>query len=78
MATTSLSLGTYWDDFIRDKLESGHYASATEVVRAALRALEEQEKRLAVLRAHLAEGSAQAERGEFVENFSVARVIEQS
>jgi antitoxin ParD1/3/4 len=75
MATTSLSLGKHWDKFIRSKIASGRYGSASEVVRAALRVLEEKEERLNVLRAHLAEGAEQAARGEFVEDFSMDKMI---
>lgn len=66
MATTSLSLGEHWEVFIKEEIASGRYGSASEVVRDALRALEERKAKLAALRVHLAEGAAQAERGEFV------------
>ena len=66
MATTSLSLGEHWEVFIKKEIASGRYGSASEVVRDALRALEERKTRLAALRVHLGEGAAQAERGEFV------------
>ena len=66
MATTSLSLGEHWEVFIKNEIASGRYGSASEVVRDALRALEERKTRLAALRTHLGEGAAQAERGEFV------------
>jgi putative addiction module CopG family antidote len=36
MATTSLSLGEHWEDFIRSEIASGRYSSASEVVRDAL------------------------------------------
>lgn len=65
MATTSLSLGEHWEVFIRNEIASGRYGSASEVVRDALRNLEERKARLEVLRAHLAEGERQARRGEF-------------
>lgn len=66
MATTSLSLGDHWEVFIKNEIASGRYGSASEVVRDALRNLEERKAKLAALRGHLAEGAAQAERGEFV------------
>lgn len=66
MATTSFSLGEHWEVFIKNEISSGRYGSASEVVRDALRTLEERKTRLAALRAHLGEGAAQAERGEFV------------
>ncbi len=65
MATTSLSLGEHWEVFIRNEVASGRYGSASEVVRSALRVLEERKTKLDVLRAHLAEGAGQAARGEF-------------
>ena len=52
--------------FIKNEIASGRYGSASEVVRDALRTLEERKSKLAALRSHLAEGAAQAERGEFV------------
>ena len=75
MATTSLSLGKHWETFIRAKVESGCYGSASEVVRDALRMLEKQDKRLEALQAHLAEGAAQADRGEFIDDFSLEKVV---
>lgn len=75
VANTSISLGPHWERFIRAEVESGRYGSASEVVRAALCELEEREQRLHALRTHLAEGAAQASRGEFVDDFSIADVI---
>jgi antitoxin ParD1/3/4 len=76
MATTSLSLGNHWEGFIKELVSSGRYGSASEVVRDALRTMEERMARLENLRHHLAEGAAQAEKGEFVEDFSVDGVIQ--
>ena len=75
MATTSLSLGEHWEVFIRNEVSSGRYGLASEVVRSALRVLEERKTKLEALRAHLAEGAAQAARGEFVQNYSVEQLI---
>ena len=66
MATTSLSLGEHWEAFIKNEIASGRYGSASEVVRDALRTLEERKSKLAALRSHLAEGADQAGRGDFV------------
>lgn len=66
MATTSLSLGEHWEVFIKNEVASGRYGSASELVRDALRTLEERNTKLEILRQHLAEGASQAERGEFV------------
>lgn len=75
MATTSLSLGEHWEVFIRNEVTSGRYGSASEVVRDALRALEARKMQLDALRIHLAEGAAQAARGEFVQDYSLDRLI---
>ena len=75
MATTPLSLGTHWEDFIRREIATGRYSSASEVVRAALREYEDKGRRLAALRTHLTEGIEQANRGEFVDDFDIETII---
>ncbi|MCT8126645.1 type II toxin-antitoxin system ParD family antitoxin [Alishewanella sp. BS5-314] len=75
MATTSLSLGEHWETFIRKEIATGRYGSASEVVRDALRTLEERKAKLEALRAHLAQGALQAREGQFVEDFSVDQLI---
>lgn len=77
MATTSLSLGSHWEKFVKREIASGRYASASEVIRAALRELEERSKRLKALQDHLAEGAQQARRGEFVD-FSADDVLKRA
>ena len=53
---TSISLGTHFDVFISERVKDGRYGSASEVVRAGLRLLENTETKLETLRAMLAEG----------------------
>jgi antitoxin ParD1/3/4 len=53
---TSFSLGDHFSAFIDAEIATGRYGSASEVVRASLRLLEEREARLNALRAALAEG----------------------
>ena len=76
MATTSLSLGEHWEIFIKNEINSGRYGSASEVVRDALRHMEERNDKLSALRLHLAEGETQAKNGEFVKDFSMSDIIE--
>ena len=66
MATTSLSLGEHWEVFIKNEIASGRYGSASELVRDALRNLEERNTKLEILRQHLGEGAQQAASSEFV------------
>ncbi len=75
MATTSLSLGEHWEVFIKNEVASGRYGSASEVIRDALRHMEERNSKLAALRAHLAEGEEQARKGEFVEDYSLEGLL---
>lgn len=42
---TSILLGDYFDNFINQQMKSGKYASASEVVRAALRLFEFEESK---------------------------------
>lgn len=56
MRNTSFALGEHFSGFIERQVAEGRYASASEVVRAGLRLLEEQEAKLATLRAALVEG----------------------
>lgn len=53
---TSISLGEHFDGFIARQVESGRYGSASEVVRAGLRMLEDTESKLSTLRQLLTEG----------------------
>jgi len=53
---TSFSLGDHFSAFVEAKVAEGRYASASDVVRAGLRLLEEQEAKLAALRAALIDG----------------------
>lgn len=78
MATTSLSLSLHWEEFIRTEVASGRYASASEVVRSALRDLKDKSDRMEALRSHLAEGAAEADQGQFVADFDMGKVAEQA
>lgn len=53
---TSITLGDHFDAFILSQLESGRFGSASEVVRAGLRLLEDSESKLQTLRQMLIRG----------------------
>ena len=53
---TSVSLREHFEQFIAAQLSRGRYGSATEVVRAGLRLLENEEQKLETLRHLIAEG----------------------
>ena len=53
---TSVALGDYFEAFIASLLNTGHYATASEVIRDALRLLEAREAQIAALRASLQDG----------------------
>ena len=53
---TSMTLGEHFDGFIAGQISQGRFASASEVVRAALRMFEDNEQKIATLRHLLEEG----------------------
>lgn len=53
---TSISLGEHFDEFIRRRIVDGRYNNASEVIRAGLRLLEEEESKIIALRMAIEEG----------------------
>lgn len=56
MKTTSVALGGYFEDFIKAQIAQGRYNNASEVIRAGLRLLEEDESQLMALKSAISEG----------------------
>ncbi len=53
---TSISLGNHFESFIESSISKGRFGNASEVVRAGLRLLEEEENRVLALRKAIQEG----------------------
>ena len=67
---TSVTLGNHFSDFIKSRISQGRFDNASEAVRAGLRLLEVEETKLEVLRAKLAEGEAQLDKGQGIDGQS--------
>ncbi len=56
MKTTSVALGSYFEDFIKVQISLGRYNNASEVIRAGLRLLADDESRIVALKSAIEEG----------------------
>jgi antitoxin ParD1/3/4 len=63
---TSVTLGEHFDKFVVEKINEGRFQSVSEVVRAGLRKLEEDDAKLQALRRKLQAG----ENSPLVDNFN--------
>ncbi len=64
---TSFVVGEHFESFIAQEVASGRYGNASDVMRAALRRLEEEEQERQAIRAALIEG----ENSGLAENYSI-------
>lgn len=53
---TSVSLGNYFEHFVENSISQGRYKNASEVIRAGLRLLEEEENKVQMLKNAIQEG----------------------
>lgn len=53
---TSISLGNHFENFVDNKVSKGRFKNASEVIRAGLRLLEEEESKIVVLKNAIEEG----------------------
>ena len=74
---TSVSLGDYFENFVDSKISAGRYKNASEVIRAGLRLLEEDENRIQILKNAIKEGleSGIAENFEANDNLKKLKAI---
>ncbi len=70
MKNTSISLGNYFDQFVNSQVSAGRYKNVSEVIRAGLRLLEDEESKIIALRSAIQKGldSPRVENFDFEEN----------
>lgn len=69
---TSVSLGDYFESFVDNSVSEGRFKNASEVIRAGLRLLEEEESKIVALKNAINEG---VESG-IAENFDPKKHLE--
>lgn len=70
---TSVSLGNHFENFMDEKVATGRFKNVSEVIRAGLRLLEEEESKILMLRKAINEGFESG----FVTNFDAQKHLAQ-
>ena len=67
---TSISLGNYFDQFVQSRISEGRFKNVSEVIRAGLRLLEDEESKALALKNAIQDGmnSPRVENFDFDEN----------
>ena len=73
MKNTSVALGNHFETFVKSKVVEGRYKNASEVIRAGLRLLEEEEQKFIALKRAINEG---IESG-WAEDFNPAKFLKE-
>ncbi|MBK9254995.1 MAG: type II toxin-antitoxin system ParD family antitoxin [Saprospiraceae bacterium] len=56
MKNTSISLGDYFDQFVQTQVSAGRFKNVSEVIRAGLRLLEDEESKVMALKMAIQQG----------------------
>ena len=77
---TSVSLGSYFETFVENRINEGRYKNASEVIRAGLRLLEHEEQKFYALKSAIEEGiesgiAVDFEPNKFLEQIKMERRI---
>ncbi|ASB49144.1 type II toxin-antitoxin system ParD family antitoxin [Alkalitalea saponilacus] len=75
MKNTSISLGNHFDQFVQTQVSAGRYKNVSEVIRAGLRLLEHEERKVIALKNAIEEGlqSQRVEGFDFMENLNMLK-----
>jgi antitoxin ParD1/3/4 len=77
MKNTSISLGNYFDQFVSNQVSVGRYKNVSEVIRAGLRLLENEESKAIALKNAIQKGleSPRVENFNFDENLIQLKAV---
>jgi len=62
---TSITLGNHFENFVQSSISVGRYKNASEVIRAGLRLLEEEESKVVALKQAIQEGIESGSKEDF-------------